>query len=94
MLRFAVASNDYDTLSMSLVFDACETRACTDVRIINDNWPENAETFTVSLERNSAQDAWLSIDPAEAKVTILLNDGKEMPHQSLIFYFLALSLEQ
>jgi hypothetical protein len=71
----AVASNDYDTLSTSLVFDACETRACTDVRIINDNWPENAETFTVSLERNSAQDAWLSIDPAEAKVTILLNDG-------------------
>ncbi|CAI8015959.1 Scavenger receptor cysteine-rich type 1 protein M130 [Geodia barretti] len=57
------------------VFDACETRACTDVRIINDNWSENAETFAVSLERNSAQDAWLSIDPAEAEVTILLNDG-------------------
>jgi hypothetical protein len=71
----AVASNDYDTLSTSLVFDACETRACTDVRIINDDWSENAETFTVSLERNSAQDAWLSIDPAEAEVTILLNDG-------------------
>ena len=80
MFRFAVASNDYDTLSAYLVFDACETRACTDVRIINDDWPEKAETFTVSLERNSAQGAWLSIDPAEAEVTILLNDGMEMLH--------------
>lgn len=62
---------------MFLVFDTCEVRSCADVAIVNDNWPEDAEYFVVSLEMSSAHDEWLSIDVAEAVVEIHPNDGEE-----------------
>lgn len=86
LFPFAVASTDYGELSMSLVFRACETISCTDVTIVNDNWPgdaesfivslpEDAESFIVSLRRSSVNDEWLSIYPAEATIEIQPNDG-------------------
>ena len=57
---------------MSLVFDTCETRSCTDVTIVNDNRPEDGEFFIIIL---AAHDEWLSIDVAEAAVDIHPNDG-------------------
>ena len=66
-----------------LEFNPCETRVCTDVTIVNDNWPESAEFFTISLEMNSGQDGWLSIDPAAAQVEILLNDDMLASETSL-----------
>ena len=43
---------DYDALSTVLNFDACETRSCVNVTILDDLVDEQTEVFAVTLRRS------------------------------------------
>ena len=53
-------------------------RRCFHVTILNDNIPENAEVFTVTLKSSIERISHIQILPAIVTITVLDNDGKDM----------------
>ena len=69
---FPVSIEDYiPMMSETVVFDACDTRKCIGIEIVNDTNVEDIESFTVSVD--SLHDRIVS-DSAVAVVTIEDND--------------------
>ena len=66
---------DYKEVETSLMFRSCETRACTNVVILDDNVAELTERFSVKLSRNVSLDSGITLDPIVAEVEIIDNDG-------------------
>ena len=70
--RNFVYSDDY-----SIVFSQCETRACTFVRIADDNEVEESKIIRIQLERPDDLDSRITIGKGSADITIMddPNDG-------------------
>jgi len=68
---------DYEGIATLLMFDACETRVCISVIIVNDNYVEGTEHFSASLGRTDNLDPRIAIDPHFARVEIA-DDGNGM----------------
>ena len=72
----SVSPMDYETLSTTLMFAACETRCCVDVAIVDDMTVESIETFAVTLERTSDLDSRITLNPVDGEIEITDNDCK------------------
>ena len=59
------------------MFRACETRACTNVAIVDDNVAELTERFSVKLIRTDGLDPRITLDPVVAEVEIIDDDDGE-----------------
>ena len=66
---------DYGFVSDILAFDACETRKCTEVPIVNDAIMEMTESFLITLERTPGLDSRIDLDPVNGVVEIIDDDG-------------------
>ena len=66
---------DYETLSTTLTFAACETRRCVDVVIVDDMIVEQDETFTVTLQRTPDLDSRITFSQTAGAIEITNNDG-------------------
>ena len=53
------------------MFDACETRVCEFIGIIEDEVAEPLETFNVTLEESPGLDDRITLNPVEAVVEII-----------------------
>ena len=71
-----VSTDDYRTHSVTLYFDICATRVCEDLSLVNDNISETIESFHLTLERTSDLDSRIILNPSNAEVTIIDDDGK------------------
>ena len=67
---------DYDGIFTTLMFAACETRQCVNVTIKDDGIPEQMESFSVTLERTSALDVRVRLDPVDAQIEIIDSNSK------------------
>ena len=76
MFYFTVSIVDYEEVERILMFRACETRACTNVAIVNDNVAELTEWFSVRLDRTDGLDPRITLVPIMAEVEII--DGECM----------------
>ena len=61
---------------MALFFDACTTRVCETLSIVDDNISERIELFYLTLERTSDLDSRIILNPRDGAVTIVDDDGK------------------
>ena len=66
---------DYNRLSTVLMFDSCGFTSCSSVNIVNDIYLENIESFFASLSRTTGLDVRISLDPVEAEIEIVDDDG-------------------
>ena len=63
---------------LSLTFEDCARRSCTDMNILNDDTLEDlVEVFTVSLETVPGLMDRVSLIPAQTRVLIIDDDGKD-----------------
>ena len=77
MFYFTVSIVDYGEVETILMFRACETRACTNVAIVDDNVAELTERFSVKLIRTDGLDPRITLDPVVAEVEIIDDDDGE-----------------
>ena len=63
---------DYDAVSVELVFNATVSRSCTEIPITDDPLVEPPETFNVTI----TGDPPVITDPPTSIVTIIDNDSK------------------
>ena len=74
LTTLAEAPMDYGVMETVLIFRACETRACTNVAILDDNVAEPTERFSVKLSRTDGLDSGITLDPIPTEVEIIDND--------------------
>lgn len=78
IIIIALLADDYDMISESLVFpvgSVVNTRLCRHISIVDDDFVENDESFTVSITSIEP----VSIFPNSTKsITIVSNDGKSI----------------
>lgn len=67
------APDDYESVMTELTFSAQQTRQCVNVTILDDVLLEGVEDFSANL---STADGQVALDPQEAAVTIVDNDGR------------------
>ena len=67
---------DYGEVKTILMFRSCETRACTNVTIVDNNVEELTERFSVKLIRTDGLDQRITLDPVAAEVEIIDDDGE------------------
>ena len=77
-MKFSQTVNgmDYITLDVMLEFDACESRKCLNVSIVDDSVDERNEYFTFHLRRTVNLHNRISLNPANGSSLILDNDGR------------------
>ena len=80
MLHYAVAPVDYEALSTTLMFAACEKRRCVNVAIVEDIIVESIETFGITLERTPDLDNRITLSPVAEQIEIIDNDCKHTFH--------------
>ena len=74
--HFVVSSMDYGAHVFTLLmFDACQTKRCLEIAIMDDVIPENRESFSVTLERTPTLDSRITLHPASGEIQISENDG-------------------
>ena len=61
-------------MSSILMFDACDTRHCVDITIVNDTNDEPDEMFAVTLERTPGLNDRITLDPVDGVVIIIDDD--------------------
>ena len=82
---------DYEEVDIILMFEACETRVCTNVTIVDDDVAELTERFFARLGRTVDLDTRITLDPFVAEVEIVDNDGEWMNNvTNWLFIFLIL----
>ena len=77
MFYFTVSIVDYGEVETILMFRACETRACTNVTILDDNVAELTERFSVKLSRTDGLDPRITLVPVVAEVEVIDDDDGE-----------------
>ena len=76
---------DYLGISPDVVmFDSCETSSCSSVAIVNDDILEGLESFSAVLQGTQGLDTRITLDPVNAEIEIIDDDGE----------FLTFSLQQ
>ena len=68
------APNDYGTLRTQLTFSHGIRRQCRSINIVDDNFYEGTETFTVSV---STSDPSITVDPNFGVAYIFDDEGKK-----------------
>ena len=66
---------DYDALSTTVMFGACQIRECVDITIVDDVVLENVESFLVNLESTPGLDSRITLNRTRAEVQIIDNEG-------------------
>ena len=66
---------DYDDVSTTLSFSACENQSCVDIIIVNDALHEQVETFNVTLERTPGLNENITLHPMDTVIEIIDDDG-------------------
>ena len=84
-VHIAVSTMDYGSITTTLPFGRCDTRICVDVPITDDEVLENPESFCVSLQGNGL-DSRITLEPTEAEIEIIDNDGMYRYCSSLNHY--------
>ena len=83
---------DYWEVDTILMFEACETRVCTNVTIVDDDVAELTERFFARLGRTVGLDTRITLDPVEAEIEIIDGDGEWMNNvinwHSILFVYL------
>ena len=69
-LMYTVSPNDFGSLSTILTFDACVTRRCVNVTIVDDELLESLESFSVTLQRTSTLDSRITLAPTSGRIYI------------------------
>ena len=82
-LIFYAAPNDYEAVSQELVFTHQVTASCVDVSVKEDTTLEGHELFILSL---TSSDPSATLDPDEADVTIVPDDGMLVTLLCIIFH--------
>ena len=77
-INVTVYQNDYGHSPAYLRFSACQSMACADISILNDNITEYDESFGIVLERTPNLDSRISLSPESAVVTIMDDDGNQV----------------
>ena len=77
-LTFTVQREDYELNDRVLKLDSCETRKCVQVDIVNDEFVEDTETFTVFLGQSNFGFSNIIIEQNSASVFIEDDDGMFM----------------
>ena len=67
-----VLGDDYSTTSTRLLFDTCDSRACINVSVMDDNIAEKVESFNVTLEMIHPK---IRLESVHGVVTIVDDDG-------------------
>ena len=67
---------DYESLSTSLMFAACETQRCVNVTIVDDTTVEAIEIFAITLERTHNLDSRIMLKTVNEIIEIIDNDCK------------------
>ena len=65
---------DYGPLDVVLIFEACETRKCVNVSILDDFVEEPEEFFTYHLMRTPDLNPRIQLEPATGKIVIVSLD--------------------
>ena len=65
---------DYGPLDVVLIFEACETRKCVNVSILDDFVEEPEEFFTYHLMRTPYLNPRIQLEPATGKIVIVSLD--------------------
>ena len=73
---FLVFAADYNIVSVVLIFEACMTRVCEALSIVDDDISERMESFYLTLERTPDLDSRIILNPRDGEVTIFNDDGK------------------
>ena len=74
LLAFS-ADYGYDYSSMVLFIEACTTKTCVTLPIVNDDISERVESFYLTLETTSELDSRIILNPRNGEVTIHDDDG-------------------
>ena len=77
-------------MSTILMFDACDTRRCVNVTIVNDANFEPHEIFVITLERTPGLNDRITLDPVDGEITIIDEGGKSdllMKEMEKLYYF-------
>ena len=75
-IHFAVSPMDYVTLAEVLILGACQAQHCVAVTIVDNMINEPEENFHVSLERTPGLNSRITLEPMEAVIAIIDNDGR------------------
>ena len=75
-LLFPVLTSDYSTQFVALFFDACATKVCVDLSVVDDDISEMVESFYLTLEKPLNLDSRIILSPRIGEVTIYDDDGK------------------
>ena len=68
---------DYGASDVILEFNACETRKCVNVSIVNDLVDEEDEIFTYHLRTTPNLDPRINLEPIDGTVEIIDDDGEQ-----------------
>ena len=71
-----VFPTDYNEISVVFMFEACTTRVCEALSIVDDDISERTESFYLTLERTNDLDSRIILNPNDGEVTIFNDDGK------------------
>ena len=66
---------DYGALDVILSFDACDTRECMNVTIVDDSETEGSENFLFILDTTPGLPPGIGLEPVEGEIIIFENDG-------------------
>ena len=66
---------DYETLSTTLMFAACETQRCVNVTTVDDFVVEPCEMFAITLERIAGLNSRISLSSIATTIEIINDDG-------------------
>ena len=82
-----MAPSDYLSVSTILNFDECATSQCTEIMIVDDEIPENTESFNVGLGRTPGLDSRITLNPVDGVIQIDDVDGMCYDAQTTFIYF-------
>ena len=68
---------DYGAIDVILEFDACETRKCVNVSIVNDLVDKEDEILTYHLRRTPNLDSRIELELIDGTVEIIDDDGEQ-----------------
>ena len=63
---------------MVFSFDACATKVCAALSIVDDEISERIESFYITLERFFNPDSRIVLNPKNGEITIDDDDGKNL----------------
>ena len=66
---------DFVAIDRNFSFDACETRTCINVIVVDDSIIEMDEFFIFSLKRTANLNARIDLDPVNGTICIIDNEG-------------------